>query len=261
MNPDVDGSALSRAEAASLLAWWLDAGVDVGIAEDSRNWLEKKTLVPLAGDAAFDADELRAPRQTPAPDQANTPPLPRAGGETRPTTLDDYHAWLAETADLPLFRAGASRALPHGSAEAEVMLLSGIPSPEDVGEGKPIGGQAYALTVRMLAAIGLGAEQAYVAALTCFSSAGARLPETEVEACREGLLHQIGLARPKRLLLLGDAPARLLLGKPLLQARGKVHRIAGVPTVATFHPRHLLERTADKALAWRDLLALMGDHP
>ena len=47
VEPMTDGrgaTALSRAEAASLLGWWLDAGCDVGISEEPRNWLEAKDL-------------------------------------------------------------------------------------------------------------------------------------------------------------------------------------------------------------------------
>lgn len=139
------------------------------------------------------------------------------------------------------------------------MLVTGVPAPEDTAEGKPIGGPAYTLAVRMLAAIGVAPEQAYVAAVACFAGAGSRLSATELATCRESLLHQIDLVRPKRLLLLGDEPASLLLDLRLLPARGKVHRIHGIPAVVTFHPRHLLERGADKALAWRDLLLLMGE--
>jgi uracil-DNA glycosylase len=68
------------------------------------------------------------------------------------------------------------------------------------------------------------------------------------------------LARPKRLLLLGDGPCRALLGQPLLAARGHVHKVEGVRTVATFHPRSLLQRPSDKAKAWADLLLLMEDE-
>jgi DNA polymerase len=32
--------------------------------------------------------------------------------------------------------------------------------------------------------------------------------------------------------------------------------VEGVRTVATFHPRQLLKRPSDKALAWKDLLLL-----
>ena len=48
-------------------------------------------------------------------------------------------------------------------------------------------------------------------------------------------------------------------GEPLARARGRVHRIEGVRAVATFHPRWLLQRPSDKALAWRDLLLLMSE--
>ena len=68
------------------------------------------------------------------------------------------------------------------------------------------------------------------------------------------------LAKPKRLLLLGDVPSRALLGKPLAAARGHVHKVEGIRAVVTFHPRQLINRPSDKALAWRDLLLLMEDE-
>jgi DNA polymerase len=258
MSQSVETAALSRAEAASLLRWWLDAGVDVGIAEEPRNWLkEKETSSPLplpgTAEAQSDGGEPNEPNSRPS-----LPPAPSGSGSL-PPTLDAFHAWLAESATLPLFRAGAARALPHGSANAEIMLVAGIPSPEDAAEGKPIGGAAWALAVRMLAAIGFTPDQAYVAALSCFSGAGSRLSAAEQEHCRDSLFHQIRLVGPKRLLLLGEGPARLLLGSGLLAARGKVHRVAGIPAVVTFPPSHLLGRVGDKPLAWRDLLLLMGE--
>ena len=79
-------------------------------------------------------------------------------------------------------------------------------------------------------------------------------------ACAEIARKHIALARPKRLILFGDAPARALTGQPLAAARGKIHRIEGVRAVATFHPRWLLQRPSDKALAWKDLLLLMSEE-
>jgi DNA polymerase len=150
--------------------------------------------------------------------------------------------------------------LPKGLEAAEVMLLVDMPTPEDVADDQPIGGQAWELTQRMLAAIGLGAEDAYVASLSCAYSPGSRLAAKDLEACAAIARRHIALAKPKRLLLLGDGPNRALLGKPLTTARGHVHKIEGVRTVATFHPRHLLQRASDKALAWRDLLLLMEEE-
>ena len=36
--------------------------------------------------------------------------------------------------------------------------------------------------------------------------------------------------------------------------------VEGVRAIATFHPRWLLQRPSDKALAWRDLLLLMSEE-
>ena len=47
---------------------------------------------------------------------------------------------------------------------------------------------------------------------------------------------------------------------PLTAARGHVHKIEGVRAVPTFHPRFLLDRPSNKALAWRDLLLLMEEE-
>ncbi len=125
---------------------------------------------------------------------------------------------------------------------------------------QPIAGEAWELTERMLAAIGFNAEQAYVASLSCFHSPGTRLSGADLDACAAIARRHVALAKPKRLLLLGDATSRALLGKPLTAARGHVHKIEGVRTVATFHPRFLLDRPSNKALAWRDLLLLMEEE-
>jgi DNA polymerase len=78
--------------------------------------------------------------------------------------------------------------------------------------------------------------------------------------CAEIARRHIALAKPKRLILFGDGPSKALLGEPLTRARGRVHRIEGVRAVATFHPRWLLQRPPDKALAWRDLLLLTSEN-
>ena len=130
---------------------------------------------------------------------------------------------------------------------------------EDYASGQPIGGDAWALAQRMLAAIGLTPDQAYVASLSPINAPGARLSQREREDYAEIARRHVRLAKPQRLLLFGDAcPA--LLGKPVAQARGHVHKVEGVRTVATFHPRHLIKRPLDKSLAWQDLLLLMEDE-
>ena len=228
------------AEARSALAWWLDAGVDVAIQEDSRDWLKP----PQARKPSSAADPAQAPNVA------------------RPTheTLAELQDWLASSMTLPLASSTAKRIMPHGPEGAAIMLLSDAPTFEDSAAGQPIGGEAWELAKRMLAAIRMSPEQAYSASLSCLHVPGTRMSAADRQACAEIARKHVQLAKPGRLLLFGDGPAQALLGKPLPQARGHVHRIEGVRTVATFHPRQLINQPSNKSLAWKDLLLLMEDE-
>ena len=226
------------AEARSALAWWLEAGVDLAVQEEPRDW-----LMPV---------QRASERPAPAP-VTNV-------AEPSHETLAELQQWLSSSVQLPLAGPAAKRVLPHGPEEAAIMLLSDAPTVEDAAAGQPIGGEAWELTKRMLKAIGISPDEAYSASLTCFQSPGARMTPQDREACAEIARHHVRLAKPKRVLLFGEGPAQALLGKPLLQARGHVHKIEGVRTIVTFSARHLIKRPLDKSLAWRDLLLLMEDE-
>jgi DNA polymerase len=133
-----------------------------------------------------------------------------------------------------------------------------VEAPED--PGAPLSGEVWELTTRMLAAIGMRPAQAYLASLSCFHTPGARMSPQDREACAKIAREHVGFAKPKRLLLLGEGPSQALLGKPLPTARGHVHKVEGVRTVATFHPRQLVNQPSNKSLAWKDLLLLMEDE-
>jgi DNA polymerase len=226
--------AIDRSAADSLIGWWLEAGVDGAVGEIPRDWLGRQKVEPKI-----------APT-TPAPTE-------------KPADLAAFQEWLATSAGLPMDRPGAIRVASQGVENAKIMLLSDLPAREDAAEGKPIGGESWALTSKMLAAIGVAADDAYVASLSPFHAPGARF-NGELDACAAIARDHIRLARPERLILFGDAPARALIGEPLARARGRVHRVEGIRTIATFHPRWLLQRPSDKSLAWRDLLLLMSEN-
>jgi DNA polymerase len=230
---------MERVAAASALAWWIEMGVDVAVQEEARDWLNAP-----------------AEKAQPTPAERAEPNIARPSHDT----LAELQGWLASSTELPLASATARRIMPTGPEDAPIMLLSDAPTLEDFAAGQPIGGEPWALATRMLAAIGIKADEAYIASLSCFHAPGQRLNDAQLAECADLARRHVLLAKPKRLLLFGDAPARALLGKPLAAARGHLHKIEGVPTVVTFHPRHLLKRTADKALAWRDLLLLMEDQ-
>ena len=228
---------IGAVEARSALAWWLTAGVDTAVQEEPRNWL-----------------------QSASPERRRSEPLPPPNVvEPSHDTLAELQQWLASSATLPLASATARRVMPHGPEEPAIMLLSDGLTLEDSLAGQPIGGDAWELAMRMLAAIKIPADQAYSASLSCFYSPGSRMSAQDREACAEIARRQIRLVRPKRLLLFGGGAAQALVGKPLPQARGHVHKVEGVRTVATFHPRDLINQPSNKSLAWKDLLLLMEE--
>jgi uracil-DNA glycosylase len=231
--------SIGVAEARNALAWWLEAGVDVAVQEEPRNWLKPATPAILA------------PAQ----------PQPVAN-VVRPAheTLGELQQWLASSVDLPFTSGKGRRVMPHGPENAAVMVLSDVPTFEDAAAEQPIGGEAWELAKRMLAAIGVSPDEAYVGSLSCIDAPGAKMTEAERNACAEIARQHIRLAGPKRLLLFGAGPCLALLGKTLPEARGHVHKVEGVRTVATFHPRQLIKQPSNKSLAWKDLLLLMEDQ-
>ncbi|HXG99796.1 MAG TPA: uracil-DNA glycosylase [Sphingomicrobium sp.] len=229
-----DIAVMDPEAAAKLLGWWIDAGVDVAVGEEPRDWRMLAT-------ASVASAATAAPVEVPA-------------------DLFAFRKWLETASGLPLDRGGARRVLPVGAEHAPIMLLADFPGRQEAGEGRPVSGDSWTLASRMLTAIGIAPERAYLATLACFHAPGSKLDGGDLERCAAMARDHVRLAKPERLLLFGDAAARALTGQPLAAARGRVHRIEGVRTVATFHPRWLLQRPSDKALAWKDLILLMSDE-
>ena len=222
-----------QAAAASTLDWWREAGVDTLVDDAPRDWLAKLTPVATSVPAVADPAAL-------------------------PNVLADFLAWRAGNAAPEARWRGASIAA-SGPHDANLMVLVDCPDRDD--SDCLLSGEAGKLFDRMLAAIGLKRDVVHVAAVCARRPLGGRMP-AEVQAELHRLArHHVRLVAPERLLLMGDGAARALLDRQVGAARGSLHSInherGESRTVATFHPRLLLERPAQKADAWRDLQLLM----
>ena len=84
-----------------------------------------------------------------------------------------------------------------------------------------------------------------------------RLSEAHIKALRPLLLRHLELAKPRKVLLLGDAPVQALLGQPAAKARDAAHDVqvggSNVPVVATIHPRLVAMKREWRPLIWADL--------
>jgi uracil-DNA glycosylase family 4 len=216
--------------ALSALDWWAEAGVDTLADEEPRNWLASVTAtIPVA---------------------APPPAVPAL-----PDTLAGFRAWLLTDGAIPgPVRGRIDAAGDHASG---TVIVVDMPESDDRASGSLLSGEVGALFDRMLSAIALDREAVYLLPFSPIRPTTGRLSEADHAALTPLLLHHLALAKPKRLLLLGDAPTQALLRCPAAKARDVVHSISiggdVVPAVASIHPRLVNLKRDYRPLAWADL--------
>lgn len=231
-----------RLAAASALDWWQEAGVDTLVDDLPRDWFAAPEPAAVA---------------SPATAAAAAPVVHAA----MPETLAEFLAWRHGDAAPEAAWRGAS-IQSSGPAQAAVMILVDCPDRDDEHGGGLMSGASGKLFDRMLAAIGLDRTTVHLAAVCSKRPVAGRMP-SDVEA-RLGELakHHVALVAPKRLLLMGNAASRAILGAGSAAIRGRLHGVnhktGQCEAVTSFHPRFLIEKPAAKAEAWKDLRLLMG---
>lgn len=220
-----------RGEIASALAWWADAGVDMLVDETPRDWLAK----------------TEAPRPVPSTDKRS---------DELPATIDAFVAW--RLADGTLHDPGSPRVPPIGDAASDLAII--VDRPEQ-GERALLEGSAGTLFDRMLAAI--GRDRTVIYAMPLMHAWSAAPPSAEnLGRLSDLAMHHLSLSGARKVLIMGDAASRAMLGMGTAEARGHLHFInhkgGTVTAVASYHPRFLLERPVTKRGAWADLQLLMG---
>ena len=115
----------------------------------------------------------------------------------------------------------------------------------------------------MLRAIGLGRADVYITPLFFARPPGGMVEAGDLAIAAARMRTHVHLARPRRLLLLGDRTNRALLdadgGTAADSLQDFNHDGGTIPAVATFHPRLLLTQPAAKAQCWRALQSLIEE--
>ncbi|MFC3441228.1 uracil-DNA glycosylase family protein [Sphingobium rhizovicinum] len=232
--------------ADAYLAWWQLAGVECAVAETPVNWLRPVTI----------ADS--APRQDAPPAQ----PV-----QARPQDLQAFHQWLESESTHPERRWPGRALYPAGQVDAPLMIVTDMPDLPDVEAGALFADRAAgALLDAMLHAIGLKRAEVYIASLFFARPPGGMVEAADLATATARMRTHVHLARPRRLLLLGDRTISALGGAIDATGDGSPHSLRNfnhdggiVPAVATFHPRLLLGQPAAKAECWRTLQSLIEE--
>lgn len=160
----------------------------------------------------------------------------------------------------------------EGDPCARLMVVGEGPGETEDRLGRPFVGRAGQLLDRMLGAIGLPREDAYICnTVKCRPTlAGPRGPRNrapepdEMTNCRPFLDRQIDIIRPDVILALGSPAAKSFLGRDfqITKMRGRWYEGPNaIPLMVTFHPAYVLRQTggeieAVKRLVWNDLKAV-----
>ncbi|MCX5481547.1 uracil-DNA glycosylase [Kaistia geumhonensis] len=272
-----DPSPPSAEALAALLEWYRDAGVDMAIDEIA---IDRFAAPAAAAPVVAPVPAEAMPAARPALPQfatsvpGATPTIGVAEAEAAriaaasAETLDALREALARFEGCPLRLTARSLVFADGNPNARIMLVGEAPGREEDLQGVPFVGRSGQLLDRMLAAIGLGRQDVYIANVVPWRPPGNRTPTPEETAiCRPFIRRQIELVDPDVLICLGGAAA-----KELLDTREGILRLRGqwlgydtgrrqIRAMATLHPAYLLRQPLQKRLVWRDLLALKAALP
>lgn len=171
---------------------------------------------------------------------------------------DDLRELAAEI--LRCERCGLSQtrrnAVPgEGPEDARIMMIGEAPGAAEDLAGRPFVGRAGALLDRALGLAGIDRGEVFITNIVKCRPPGNRRPsEMEIRACMPYLRRQMELIRPSAICLMGNVPAKAVLGLQGVTAlRG---RIFDDLYLITFHPAAVLRNTGRMELFVSDLARL-----
>lgn len=276
-------------DAAAVLKWYAEQGLDETIGEDA---VDRFALMPpapaaVAGAAAPVAMTPR-PAGAPQPPRPGLPPRPPAAAPRAPVplespqvvedarelarrcnTLAELEAAVRGFEGCTLKRTAKNTVFADGVAGAPVMVVGEAPGADEDRVGKPFVGVSGQLMDRMMESIGLsrtgaGGTGFYITNIQFWRPPGNRTPTLAEQAmCLAFTRRHIELARPKVLVLAGGVAVKAVLDtvEGITKLRGKWTSVklddgSEVPAMPTLHPAYLLRTPASKRQSWSDLLAI-----
>ena len=263
-------AALDRAATESLLAFWVEAGVDVCLEDGPVDRLrpvglaeprlpggdEPPTLPPLA----VEAPAASAPAIDEGRAAADARQAARGAGDLAALTRA-----IATFEGCPLKTLGARQAVfCRGRGDAPLVIVGEGPGAEEDARGEPFVGRAGRLLDVMLRHAGLF-ERCFITNTVFWRPPGNRTPtQAEQQVCAPFLERAIEMVKPKLILTVGGSAAAAVLRAEdgILAARGRWREWVStdgerrLPAMATLHPAFLLRQPEAKKKAWADLLAV-----
>lgn len=159
-------------------------------------------------------------------------------------SLQDLNNQILKCEKCALCKTRTNVVPGEGSSEAEIMFVGEGPGQKEDELGRPFVGAAGKLLDKLIASIGLQRKDVYIANVVKCRPPENRdpLPE-EVDACKSWLDKQVGIIKPKLIVLLGrHSMDRFLPNQKISVDHGKPKRYNNQVYYPVYHPAAALYR-------------------
>ncbi len=133
----------------------------------------------------------------------------------------------------------------EGNVNTKILFIGEAPGAEEDEMGKPFVGNAGKLLTDLLKSINIFRENVYITNVLKCRPPGNRTPaKDEIETCKEYLLSQIAIIKPKLICTLGRIPLNLLIDPTLsiTLCHGKAMNWKGIIIYPMYHPAAALHK-------------------
>ncbi len=256
----------NAADRIAALRWLVDSGADEAVLAQPRDRFAETKAPPHALPAPANMPTAKAPRGASVPLALEAPDAASESARTLAAgcgTLEELRDAMARFDGCALRHTATNLVFGDGNPESRVMFVGEAPGADEDRQGLPFVGVSGRLLDRMIAAIGLNRESAYITNILPWRPPGNRKPDAaEVMICLPFIRRHIELVAPEVLVLVGGTAASTLLerreGITRLRGRWLIYALDSgeVPALPIYHPAYLLRQPALKRQAWQDMLAL-----
>lgn len=168
--------------------------------------------------------------------------------------LSQLEAIVKSCTRCDLYKTRTNAVFGSGNPDSKLMIIGEAPGADEDAQGKPFVGRSGQLLTRILLSEGIDREKdCYIANILKSRPPDNRKPnKEETEACLPYLYEQIGIIKPKVILLLGATSASTILKDttPITKIRGRVFDIVvndtKIEAIPTFHPSYLLRNPIER---------------
>ncbi|MBI2605163.1 MAG: uracil-DNA glycosylase [Deltaproteobacteria bacterium] len=177
------------------------------------------------------------------------------------SSLEDIRADLGDCKRCKLCGTRKTIVFGEGNPRARLMFIGEGPGEQEDLQGRPFVGRAGQLLDKIIEAMGLKREDAYIAnVVKCRPPANRRPEPEEVAACEPVLFRQIDAIAPEVIVALGATALECLLKSDakITKARGTFIDYRGRKLLPTYHPAYLLRNPPAKKDVWEDMRKVMA---